>query len=234
MLTRRRFLVTAGCTMAAARLHSPGQSKVRVALSIPKDATGPHMPIDFVGLSYEVQQLSDPSFFSGKNGGLIHEFKALSSTGFLPLGGNTSEFAYWNPKPDSPEPEHPQVREVEGEPKAHYYAVTPEAVKNLAEFLQATGWTCVYGVGMGTNTPARVAEEAVFIYETLGNRLQYFQIGNEADLFDRHLRDPKTWSAKTYLEEWLSLSRAVGARVPEAKFGMPDVAGKVSWLTDIV
>ena len=233
MLTRRRFLATAACTVAAARLHAQSQSKVRVGLSFSKDATGPHMPIDFVGLSYEVQQLADPTFFSGQNSGLIQEFKALSSTGVLRLGGNTSEFAYWKPKPDSPEPEHPQVREVTGEPKARYYAVTPEAVKNLAEFLQATGWTCVYGIGMGTNTPARAAEEAVFVAETLGDRLQYFQIGNEADLFDRHLRDPKTWSAKTYLEEWLTLARAIAVRVPAAKFGMPDVASKVSWLTEI-
>src|SRR6202521_3244486 len=233
MLTRRRFLAAAACTMAAARLHAQGQSKVRVGLSIPKDATGPHMPIDFVGLSYEVQQLSDPAFFTAQSSGLIREFKALSSTGVLRLGGNTSEFAYWKPKPDSPEPEHPPVREVAGEPKARYYAVPPEAVRNLAEFLQATGWTCVYGIGMGTNTLARAAEEAVFVAETLGDRLQYFQIGNEADLFSRHLRDPKTWSAKTYLEEWLSLSRAIAARVPAAKFGMPDVASKVSWLTEI-
>ena len=233
MLTRRRFLATAAYTMAAARLHAQGQSKVRVALSIPKDATGPHMPIDFVGLSYEVQQLADPSFFSAQNSGLIREFKALSSTGVLRLGGNTSEFAYWKPKPDFPEPEHPQVREVVGEPKAQYYAVTVEAVRNLAEFLEAAGWTCVYGIGMGTNTPGRAAEEAVFVAETLGDRLQYFQIGNEADLFDRHLRDPKTWSAKTYLQEWLSLSRAIAAGVPAAKFGMPDVARAVSWLTEI-
>src|ERR1700727_3140958 len=233
MLTRRRFLATAACTVAAARLQAHGQSKVGVALSIPKDATGPHMPIDFVGLSYEVQQLADPSLFSAQNSGLIREFKALSSTGVLRLGGNTSEFAYWKPTPDSPEPEHPRVREVAGEPKAQYYAVTVEAVRNLAEFLQATGWTCVYGIGMGTNTPARAAEEAVFVAKTLGDRLQYFQIGNEADLFDRHLRDPKTWSAKTYLQEWLALARAIATRVPAARFGMPDVASKVSWLTEI-
>jgi hypothetical protein len=233
MLTRREFLATAACTVAGARLHAQGQSKVRVALAIFSEATGPHMPVDFVGLSYEVQQLVDPSLFSAQNSGLIREFKALSSTGVLRLGGNTSEFAYWKPKPDSPEPEHPRVREVAGEPKAQYYAVTVEAVKNLAEFLEATGWTCVYGIGMGTNTPERAAEEAVFVAETLGNRLQYFQIGNEADLFHRHLRDPKTWSANTYVKEWLSLSRAIAARVPAAKFGMPDVASNVSWLTEI-
>jgi hypothetical protein len=138
MLTRRRFLATAVCTMAAARLHSQGQSRVRVALSIPKDATGPHMPIDFVGLSYEVQQLSDPTFFSTQNSGLIRAFQALSPTGVLRLGGNTSEFAYWKPKPESPEPEHPPVREVVGEPKANYYAVTPEVV--------GSDWRPRYGV----------------------------------------------------------------------------------------
>src|SRR6201981_590270 len=232
-LTRRKFLVTTACTVAATGLHVQGSSKVRVALSIPREASGPHVPIDFVGLSYEVQQLADPSFFSAQNSGLIREFQALSLTGVLRLGGNTSEFAYWKPKPESPEPEHPPVREVVGEPKANYYAVTPEAVRNLAEFLQATGWNCIYGIGMGTNTPARAAEEAVFVAETLGDRLQYSQIENEPDLFSRHLRDPKTWSAKTYLQEWLTLARAIAARVPGAKFGMPDVAGAVSWLTEI-
>jgi len=191
------------------------------------------MPIDFLGLSYEVQQLADPAFFSAQNSGLIREFKALSSTGVLRLGGNTSEFGYWKPTPDSPEPEHPQVRETEGEPKAQYYAVTAEAVKNLSEFLRATGWNCIYGIGMGTNTPTRAADEADFVADALGDRLQYFQIGNEADLFSRHLRDLKTWSAKTYLQEWLTLGRAIVSRIPIARFGMPDVTGNESWLTEI-
>jgi hypothetical protein len=234
MLTRRRFLSTAAFSLAAARLvHPQANSHSRVALDIPTEATGPHMPADFMGLSYEVEQLADPSFFSLQNGPLIRQFKALSSTGVLRLGGNTSEFAYWKPRPDSPEPEHPLVREVAGEPKARYYAVTLEAVRNLAAFLQAAGWTCVYGIGMGTNTASRAAEEAAVVAETLADRLQYFQIGNEADLFDRHLRDPKTWSVGTYLEEWLALARAIAVRVPGAKFGMPDVASNVSWLTEI-
>ncbi len=75
------------------------------------------MPADFVGLSYEVQQLADPNFFSPHNTGLIREFKALSTNGVLRLGGNTSEFAYWRPALSSPEPEHPKTREVIGEPK---------------------------------------------------------------------------------------------------------------------
>lgn len=232
-ITRRTFLTTAACSLAAIRLNSQGQTEPAVTLTIPTEATGPHMPVDFVGLSYEVQQLVDPSFFSAGNTGLISTFKALSPNGVLRLGGNTSEFEWWKPSPASPEPEHPKTREVVGEPKAQYYPVTAAAVLNLAEFLKATGWTCLYGIGMGTNVPARAAEEAAFVAETLGPDLQYFQIGNEVDLFVNHLRDPRTWDAHTYLDEWLGFARAIAARVPGAKFGMPDVAAKVEWLTDI-
>jgi hypothetical protein len=219
--------------MAASGLRAQTNSPAAVTLNISGEANGPHMPEDFVGLSYEVQQLTDPAFFSAANTGLIEQFKKLATHGVLRLGGNTSEFGYWKPTPDSQEPEHPHTREVEGEPKGQYYAVTPEAVRNLAAFLKATGWTCLYGIGMGTNTPERAAAEAEFVAKTLGENLQYFQIGNEADLFRNHLRDPKTWGVKAYLDEWLAIARAVTAKAPDAKFGMPDVAASVGWLPEI-
>lgn len=232
-ITRRKFLTSTALSIAASHLHAQSQSGPLVTLAIPTQANGPQMPMDFVGLSYEVQQLTDPAFFSPHNSGLIEQCKALSPSGVLRLGGNTSEFGWWQPTPDTPEPKHPKTREVEGEPKAEYYPVTPEAVRSLAGFLKATGWSCLYGIGMGTNTPERAADEAGFVAEALGSSLQYFQIGNEADLFSHHLRDPNTWNAKAYLEEWLILARAVAARVPGARFGLPDVAANQSWLTEI-
>ena len=232
-VSRRQFLTTTALSLAAARLCAQNRKPVPVNLIIPAEATGAHMPANFVGLSYEVEQLADPAFFSASNAALIRAFKAISPRGVLRIGGNTGEFAWWKPTADSPEPEHPQTREVVGEPKAQYYAVTPEAVRNLAAFLEETGWTCLYGINMGTNTPARAAEEAEFAAKALGPRLQYFQIGNEVDLFGRHLRDPQSWSAKTYLTEWLALARAIAARVPQASFGMPDIASNMSWLPQI-
>jgi hypothetical protein len=233
-ISRRGFLATAALSFAATRLRPQRGPSPQVSLKISTAATGPYMPGDFVGLSYEVQQLTDPTFFAAGNDGLIRRFKDLAPRGVLRLGGNTSEFAWWKATPNSPEPEHPQLPAVEGWPRPHYYAVTPEAVRNLAGFLSATGWTCLYGIGMGTNTPQRAAEEAAFVAEILGGSLQYFQIGNEADFFARHnMRDSKTWSAKTYLEEWLTIARAVASRVPEAKFGMPDVGSEASWLTEV-
>ncbi len=232
-ISRREFLATTALSIAATGLRAQNTSPIQAKLIIPPEAIGPRIPEDFVGLSYELEELANPDFFSARNAGLIRAFKRISSRGVLRLGGNTSEFSWWKPTPDSPEPEHPHTREVAGEPKASYYAVTPEAIRNLAAFLEATGWSCLYGINMGTNTPARAAEEAEFAARTLGPRLQYFQIGNEVDLFGRHLRDPQTWSAQTYLTEWLSLARAIAARVPRASFGMPDIAANISWLPQI-
>ena len=232
-ITRRKFLAATALTVAATRLRANGSDAIHATLSIPPEANGPQIPPGYVGLSYEVEQLTDPSFFSAENEGLIRAFKTLSPHGVLRLGGNTSEFGWWKPASNSPEPEHPHVREVAGEPRARYYAVTPEAVRNLQAFLEATGWSCIYGINMGTNTPGRAAEEAEFAAKALGPKLHYFQIGNEVDLFGRHLRDPQTWSPRTYLTEWLAIARAITARLPDASFGIPDIASEMSWLPEI-
>ena len=79
------------------------------------------MPADFVGLSYEVREFTNPNFFSAKNTGLIRAFRQISTRGVLRIGGNTGEFGWWKPTADSPEPEHPHTREVVGEPKASIY-----------------------------------------------------------------------------------------------------------------
>ena len=106
-ISRRSFLA-ASLAFAATSLRARSEVTAHMALKIPRDATGPDMPIDFIGLSYEVQQLAAPSFFTPNNIGLIRQFKALASRGVLRLGGNTSEFAWWKPAPSSPEPDHPQ------------------------------------------------------------------------------------------------------------------------------
>jgi hypothetical protein len=106
-INRREVLSIAALSLAAARLHSQNRTGSQVTLKISTEATGPHMPADFVGLSYEVQQLTDPTFFAASNLGLVRQFKALAPHGVLRLGGNTSEFAWWKAAPGSPEPEHP-------------------------------------------------------------------------------------------------------------------------------
>ena len=59
--------------------------------------------------------------------------------------------------------------------------VTSTNIKDLAGFLQATGWLCLYGVNLATSTPALAAEEVGFAVSALGSNLLGIEIGNEPD-----------------------------------------------------
>ena len=240
-LNRRNFLKTGA---AAAALTAPSvralaqASAAPATLTLHSDQPGPTIPSNYIGLSYEIEQLSDPSFFSRSNTGLIEQFRALSPNGVLRLGGNTSDVGWWKPTPDSKQPPLPsnvvlQTPQGEKSPMDLAYAVTPEAVRNLRAFLDATGWTCLYGINLGSSTPARAADEAEFVHKTLGSKLEYFQVGNEPDGFGRRFRVRATWDANAYFNDWLASANAIRARVRSARFGMPDVASKVSWFPTI-
>lgn len=238
MISRRHFLASALASAALPKLHAFAEAGA--TLTLHPDQPGPSVPANFFGLSYEIQQLSDPTFFSASNTGLIREFRALAARGVLRLGGNTSDIGFWTPTP-GPLPPLPSnvVLNTRPEPGAKSpldlaYQVTPQAVRNLKAFLDATGWTCLYGINLGTNTPERAADEAAFVAKTLGDKLEYFQIGNEPDLLAYRFRDPKTWSADHYYDDWLALANAVRARVPRARFGLPDTAGKPEWYAAVV
>jgi hypothetical protein len=234
-MNRRRFLVTSAA--AATSLRTLAQTKP-ATFTLHADKPGPTVPQNFIGLSYETQQLSDPTFFSPQNTGLIAQFRELAPNGVLRIGGNTSDVGWWKPTPASKQPPLPAnviLRTPPGEksPMDLSYAVTPEAVINLRGFLDTTGWTCLYGINLGSSTPPRAAEEAAFVTKTLGPKLEYFQLGNEADGFASRFRDKATWNVDAYLDEWLSTAKAVRAAVPNARFGMPDVASHTAWFPTI-
>jgi len=75
IISRRNCLLSAALSAAAVRPRAQRKKTIQVALAIPDVATGPRMPDDFIGLSYEVQQLTDPLFFSAQNTGLMRAFK---------------------------------------------------------------------------------------------------------------------------------------------------------------
>lgn len=236
-MNRRGFLTTAAATAATLptlRLIAQASTPLSANLKVRLDEPGPIVPHNFIGLSYETQQLSDPSFFSAANHGLIAQFRALAPHGVLRLGGNTSDYGFWKPTPTStPPPRAKREYKVGDPPPDLSYAVTPQAVRNLRSFLDATGWTCLYGINLGTNTPSLAAAEAEFVTKALDQKLEYFQIGNEADRFGTTIRDPKTWTADSFLDEWLVFAKAILDRVPTARFGLPDIASNEHWFSTI-
>jgi hypothetical protein len=234
-IDRRRFVLLTAATAASLKSLAQTPSASPVPLTLHPDQPGPVIPHNFVGLSYEIQQLSEPAFFSPANHGLIAQFRALAPHGVLRLGGNTSDYAFWKPTPESTPPPRAKRPYVLGDPDPNLiYNVTPEGVRNLSAFLDATGWTCLYGINLGTNTPEIAADEADFAHKTLSAKLECLQVGNEADRFGTTIRDPKTWNANTYFDEWIQFANAIRKRVPTAKFGLPDTAGNPEWYAVVV
>lgn len=234
-MDRRRFLITGFAAATTFKAVAQSSRAYAAKLTLHTGKTGFAIPENFIGLSYETQQLSDANFFSSANQGLIAQFRALAPRGVLRLGGNTSDYAFFKSSPAATPPPRAKRPYKPGDPNPNLiYDVTPEAVRNLRAFLDATGWTCLYGINFGTNTPELAAEEAAFVNKALGEKLEYFQVGNEADRFGSTIRDPKTWNANTYMDEWLKFADAIRARVPNAKFGLPDTSGNPEWYSVVV
>ena len=247
-MDRRRFLVAGAAAAAGLKsfAQTPAASATQqapatsasvqpVKIELHAEERGVTVPQNFIGVSYETQQLSNPHFFSPENRGLIEQFRALSPNGVLRLGGNTSDYGFWKPTAESRPPKRKKRPNKVGDPNPNLsYPVTPEAVENLRGFLDATGWTCLYGINFGTNTPELAADEATFVAKTLGLQLEYFQIGNEADRFGSTIRDPQTWNANKYFDEWIVFANAIKARVPTARFGLPDTSGNPEWYAVVV
>lgn len=205
---------------------------VRVDLALDTSALGHTILSNYTGLSYEQSQLGNPDFFSGDNTQLAGLMDTLGQHGVLRIGGNTSEYTFWN---RNAKPTKADMRMAAGPDKGHHappnVTITPEAVRNLRDFLERTGWTLIYGLNLGKGTPENAADEAAYVMETIGReKLVAFQMGNEPDLFNRNGLRPATWGVEDYIADWEKFFKAVRARVPNAPFAGPDTAGNVSWL----
>lgn len=237
-MNRKEFLYRIGAGAMALRFAGNA-----LASSTPQDAeltisstttSGP-VPVTYTGLSYELAQLTEPDFFSAENHDLVAYFRLLSKQGVLRLGGNTSEFC-WFRAADSTQP--PKLHVPTGNLDANWmphrlFEIAPQAIDNLAGFLDATGWRLIYGVNFGNSTPERAAVEAAYAAAKLGRHLEFFQIGNEPDFY----RDanngtrPSGWDFPDYAVEWIRFADAITASVPNARFGGPDVGASSDWIS---
>src|SRR6185437_16677954 len=125
-MDRRRFLITGIAAAAAMKSVAQSPDPYVAKFRLHADKTGFTVPENFVGLSYETQQLSDPNFFSPANHDLIAQLRALAPHGVLRLGGNTSDYAFFKPTPTSVAPPRAKREYKVGDPPPDLsYAVTP-------------------------------------------------------------------------------------------------------------
>lgn len=237
-MRRRIFLQSSLLTSASMLLCRSGwtetvsPSPVVVDLTMDLSVQGHVIPPDFTGLSYEQTQLSNPEFFSASNSQLVGMISRLGRHGVLRLGGDTSEYTFWD---RSAKPSGISLKTTAGPDTGQHpirpATITPDAIRQLKTFLDQTGWSVIYGLNLGQGTPERAADEAAFVMQTLGReKILAFQIGNEPDAFTLNRLRPNTWGLDDYLLEWDRFFQAVRARVPGAPFAGPDTATHLNWL----
>lgn len=229
-MKRREFVETlamAGGVLAFPRIAAAADRVVKLGYDPVR--TGTTIPPDYVGLSFERAQLSNPGYFSAENKAFVRLVRGLSPSGSIRLGGSSGEHtAYVGDKVIAPAfeihgPEHNKLNR-EG------LNVSTLALRNLREFLDATGWSCLYGLNMAHATPEQAAREAADVQRILGPRLSAIQIGNEPDVFRNRYR-PASWTAADYVAEWDRFHAAIIAAAPGLKFAGPGISNKLEYLT---
>ena len=228
----------AGATVAAAaahptvRLFAQDAKAGMLTLAVDTKKTGVTVPVDFTGLSYESAQLGHPEFFSRDNTALIEIFRRLGDHGVLRIGGNTGEYTTWSTDDADSEKNHTPLAMGPDAGTAAKTAsiITPRAIRNLKDFVDACGWRVIYGLNLWHGTPENAAAEAKYVAATLGDKLICFQIGNEPDM-DHDAGSKERWSFELYYPRWERHRDAVLAAVPNAKFAGPDIAKEYDWMT---
>ena len=243
----RLSLLAAGAVLGAPPILGDALAQASVRLTVKPDRLGNRIEADFTGLSYESAQLGNPDFFAGSNTQLIGFLRTLGRQGVLRIGGNTSEFCYWSPEGvaksgprataslEAKDQATPIGRSFVVGPDTGHKApppstITPAAIRNLREFLDATGWKLIYGLNLGTGTPEVAAEEAAYVTDVMGSKLLAFQLGNEPDLFSRNGLRSSDYSFDQFAEDWQRFHDAIQARVPNPPFAGPDTAYNNEWL----
>jgi len=187
------------------------------------------VPADFMGLSYESAQLANPEFFSRQNQPLISLFRELSPNGNLRIGGGSSNFTTFADEIHPPAPPFEVFGPDTSKTVKTGTFTSSLALRNLREFLDATGWNCIYGLNLGQGSAENATQEAAAAYRILGPRLSVLQIGNEPDSFRNRYR-PATYSPSDFIAEWNKFHDAIVSKTRGLRFAGPDISAKLPYI----
>ncbi len=216
ILSRRRILRAAVCLAATPALACRGfhtnynfllSPAAQNSLIVTTNYAGT-IPPRFMGLSYEKEAISY-AYFHPSNHNLIALFRRLGK-GVLRIGGGSVDQILWTP--DSAAATHEQV--------------SPANITALAGFLQATGWSCLYGINLATSTPALAAAEVAYAVSALGSSLLGIEIGNEPDEYGIAGNFfAGNWTFRDFLKRWDSFRTAILRAAPNVPLTGPDTGG---------
>jgi hypothetical protein len=184
-----------------AQSTEPGTAGIlRVVLD--PSRTGPEIPEDFVGLSYEKTILAQPGVFTPGNA-VLQRLLVQLGKGNLRMGAGAVESTGWTRQPRSS--------------STGDRVVTADDLDSFYAFVKATGWNVVHAVNLRSSNPGIAADEAQYAAMKAGSSLVAFEIGNEPDLKPGDTR----YAVEDYIREFRAFASAIRERVPGARFVGP-------------
>jgi len=175
----------------------------------PLEAIAPVVPDDFLGLSFEVEDLPELAGYAA-SGDLVNLLRSLGQ-GVMRFGGiSVDTEAGWADEAAAPAWAHTTI--------------TPQDLEGIAALAHATGWRVLLGVSFGHYEPAAAAQEAHVAQALLGQSLEGIAIGNEPDRYVADELRTSPWSFAHYMTEAGAYRDAIAAAAPGAPIVGPDAS----------
>ncbi len=205
---------------AQARLAGPAGTWARaavtpVAVSLQPALAGRPVPPRFLGLSFEVGDLTQLGSYA-KRGNFVRLLRSLGP-GVLRFGGVTADSRVAWTDAQTPRPGWATS------------TIGPADMQALGLLARRTGWRVLLTVGMAHFELRSVVREVASAARALGPYLQAVEFGNEPDAFGNHGFRQLPWLAQGYEEEVAIAREAITRSTPGIAVAGPDVAGSVSF-----
>lgn len=214
MQMSRRSLLQASLAMPFAATAAHAAERVTVQIGTERLRA---IPADYMGLGYEASSVAVKGLLSGDNRLYVQLVRNLGRRGVIRIGGNVSDFSSYDAQGVSA-----------NDPKAT--VLTLANLRQLRTFLDATGWSLIWGLNLGADRQDNAVEEAKAVVSIMGPRLLAIEIGNEPDLFARNGHRKNPYGYPEWHADYRRYKAAIRAALPRAPFAGPDVAGAVEWV----
>ena len=204
--------VACAALLALAVAPAAAQPAQVVTVRVDVDKPGRIIPDDFVGLSFEADQLHRGWTDPGR--GNVAALLSNLGTGNMRFSANQVDNTAWTPNASAPAPDWADGKRI-----------TPGDLTRLNSLAESIGWSVDLGVNLGHYDPAAAADQVVAARDTLGDSLRTVQIGNEPNfyLLSAASGDRKAYTPQTYVPDVRAYRKAIKRAAPEVRIEGPDV-----------
>ena len=98
-------------------------------------------------------------------------------------------------------------------------------------FQKLTGWPVLFGLNLAGYQVAASANEAAYLYNSLGSSLYALQFGNEPNYFASNGLRPYNFTVSDYLNDWTTYYANIKPLAAQASFAGPDVVQGSDWIS---